>query len=327
MTHNHETFMDRCLELAANGLGTTYPNPLVGSVIVHKGKIIGEGWHRKAGEPHAEILAMRSVGDQSLLKHATLYVNLEPCSHFGKTPPCADSIISAGIPEVVIGTLDPNPEVAGNGVRKLEASGIKVSSGILSAKCDELNKRFFSFHKRKRPYVILKWAESADGFLAPLKKEDTSPVWISNAYSRQLVHKWRSEEQAILIGSQTALADNPSLTTRDWAGQNPVRILIDNRSSVPRESQIFDNQAKTIVVSGINSADEIVSALYKEGISSVIVEGGRITLQGFLDSGIWDEARVFTGGSELVEGIRAPQLKGSFSGSDWFGDELRIFYR
>src|SRR4051812_40506857 len=200
--------MKRCIELAKNGLGTTYPNPLVGSVIVHNDKIIGEGWHKKSGEAHAEVNAVNSVKDKSLLKEATIYVSLEPCSHFGKTPPCCDLIIANGIPNIVIGTIDSNSKVAGTGIEKLNEAGKNVTVGILEKQCRELNKRFFTFHEKKRPYIILKWAQSQDGFIAPLSKNEQKPVWITNAFSRQLVHKWRSEEHAILIGSQTVIDDN-----------------------------------------------------------------------------------------------------------------------
>lgn len=230
----HEFYMKRCIELAKNGLGTTYPNPLVGSVIVHDGKIIGEGWHKKAGEPHAEVNAVNSVKDKSLLKEATIYVSLEPCSHFGKTPPCCDLIIANKIPNVVVGTVDPFAKVAGNGIKKLIESGKNVTIGILEDECNELNKRFFTFHQKKRPYIILKWAETTDGFIAPISKEEKSPVWITNPYSRQLVHKWRTEEQAILVGTNTVLDDNPKLDARDFSGNNPVRIVLDKSGKISK---------------------------------------------------------------------------------------------
>ncbi|CAM3418588.1 Riboflavin biosynthesis protein RibD [Flavobacterium longum] len=324
---HHELYMKRCLQLAENGLGTTYPNPLVGSVIVHKDTIIGEGWHRKSGEPHAEVNAVRSVKDQSLLKNSTLYVNLEPCSHFGKTPPCSDLIVSLGIPEVVIGTMDPHEKVAGKGIERLRAAGVKVTVGVLEQECLALNKRFFTFHNQQRPYVILKWAESADGFIAPLHKETPQPVWISGEVSRQLVHKWRSEEQSILVGTQTVIDDNPRLNVRDWAGNNqPIRLVIDKSGRIPARSHIFDNQQPTVVFSGksVSSGEEniiferldfdqdtvpkLVKALYSRGIQSVIVEGGRQTLQSFIDAGLWDEARIFVGGASLKQGISAPTL-------------------
>ncbi|RZJ64168.1 MAG: bifunctional diaminohydroxyphosphoribosylaminopyrimidine deaminase/5-amino-6-(5-phosphoribosylamino)uracil reductase RibD [Flavobacterium sp.] len=337
---NHEIFMKRCIELAKNGLGTTYPNPIVGSVIVHDGKIIGEGWHKKAGEAHAEVNAVNSVKDKSLLKDATIYVSLEPCSHFGKTPPCCDLIIANGIPNVVVGTVDPNEKVAGNGIRKLKESGKNVIVGILQNECDELNKRFFTFQNKKRPYIILKWAQSRDGFISPATKTEAKPVWLTNQYSRQLVHKWRTEEQAILVGTQTAIDDNPSLTSRDWAGSNPNRIVIDRSHRIPKENHIFDNQAKTIVLSssdlghaqtGIvdfedNAISSICDILYRNDIQSVIIEGGRETLQRFIDAGIWDEARVFTSGIELENGTVAPILNRKYEHKESIlADELLIY--
>ena len=318
--------MRRCLELAKNGLGTTYPNPMVGSVIVCDGKIIGEGWHKKSGEPHAEVNAVNSVKDKSLLKRATIYVSLEPCSHFGKTPPCCDLIIENKIPNVVVGTVDSNIKVAGNGIKKLIEAGAKVTVGILEEECKELNKRFFTFHEKKRPYVILKWAESKDGFIAPLSKSEQKPVWITNKFSRQLVHKWRSEEQAILVGTNTVIEDNPKLDVRDWTGKNPIRIVLDQNNQIPKESHILDNQVKTIIFSDIpkatkeenttfesidfkqNLAEQILNVLYKYQIQSVIIEGGSRTLQTFIDENLWDEARVFIGNNNFETGIKAPIL-------------------
>lgn len=328
----NEKYIKRCIELAKNGLGTTYPNPLVGSVIVYNGEIIGEGWHKKSGEAHAEVNAVNSVKDKSLLKKATIYVSLEPCSHFGKTPPCCDLIIHHQIPNVVVGTIDPFAKVAGNGIKKLLEAGKNVTVGVLEDECIELNKRFFTFHKKQRPYIILKWAESLDGFIAPLSKEKAEPVWITNEFSRQLVHKWRSEEQAILVGTQTAIDDNPRLNTRDWAGKNPVRIVIDKNNRISKENHIFDSQAKTIVIStetiDFNEliASQIMKVLFLEEIQSVIIEGGRQTLQTFIDEDLWDEARVFKGNSYLVEGIRAPVLKSGFiEKTNILNDQLLIF--
>ena len=318
--------MRRCLELAKNGLGTTYPNPMVGSVIVCDGKIIGEGWHKKSGEPHAEVNAVNSVKDKSLLKRATIYVSLEPCSHFGKTPPCCDLIIENKIPNVVVGTVDSNIKVAGNGIKKLIEAGAKVTVGILETECKELNKRFFTFHEKKRPYVILKWAESNNGFIAPLTKLEQKPVWITNKFSRQLVHKWRSEEQAILVGTNTVIDDNPKLDVRDWTGNNPIRIVLDQNNRISKESNIYDNQVKTIIFSDIpkvineenttfesidfkqNLAEQILNVLYKYQIQSVIIEGGSRTLQTFIDENLWDEARVFIGNHNFETGIKAPIL-------------------
>lgn len=337
----HEKYIRRCIELAKNGLGTTYPNPLVGSVIVYEDKIIGEGWHKKSGEPHAEVNAVNSVKDKSLLKKATIYVSLEPCSHFGKTPPCCDLIIKNKIPNVVIGTVDPNIKVAGNGIKKLIEAGIHVTVGILEEECYELNKRFFTFHEKKRPYIILKWAESQDGFIAPKEKLEKKPVWITNPYSRQLVHKWRTEEQAILVGTQTAIDDNPKLNARDWSGNNPIRLVIDQNNRIPEHNHIFDNQAKTILFSKSrnsikkentifeiidfekNIVEQIVQILHQHQIQSVIIEGGRQTLQTFIDANLWDEARIFVGSVEFKEGTKAPNIaKNQFKKQSIGNDEL-----
>lgn len=325
----HEKYIKRCINLAENGLGTTFPNPMVGSVIVYENQIIGEGWHKKAGEPHAEVNAIRSVKDKSLLKKATIYVSLEPCSHFGKTPPCCDLIIEHQIPNVVVGTVDPNEKVAGNGIKKLIAAGANVTVGVLEKECNELNKRFFTFHQQKRPYIILKWAQSQDGFLSPEKEieQDRKPVWITNAYSRQLVHKWRSEEQAILAGTQTVIDDNPKLNTRDWSGNNPVRVVLDQNNRIPKDSFIFDNTVKTIVFTksetnlsaentnfevidfNQNIIPQILAVLHQNQIQSIIIEGGLQTLQSFIDENIWDEARIFTGNISFEKGTKAPMIQ------------------
>ena len=350
----HEKYIKRCIDLAKNGLGTTYPNPMVGSVIVYEDTIIGEGWHKKAGEPHAEVNAVNSVKDKSLLKKATIYVSLEPCSHFGKTPPCCDLIIKNKIPNVVIGTVDPNVKVAGNGIKKLIEAGIHVTVGILEAECQELNKRFFTFHQKKRPYIILKWAESQNGFIAPLEilrypeisgqnDNEKKPVWITNVYSRQLVHKWRTEEQAILVGTQTVIDDNPKLNTRDWYGNNPIRLVLDQNNRIPKDSHILNNQAKTIVFSkskttikkentifevidfNQNIAVQIIEVLYNHQIQSVIIEGGRQTLQTFIDENLWDEARIFIGNMQFTAGTKAPILdKNLFEKYSIDQDELII---
>jgi diaminohydroxyphosphoribosylaminopyrimidine deaminase / 5-amino-6-(5-phosphoribosylamino)uracil reductase len=342
----HEEYISRCIQLAKNGIGRTYPNPMVGSVIVYDGKIIGEGWHRRAGEPHAEVHAINAVKDKELLKSSTIYVSLEPCSHYGKTPPCSNLIIESGIKKVVIGTVDPFSEVAGKGIKKLLDAGCEVRVGILEKQCRELNKRFFSFHMQKRPYVILKWAESADGFLSPPLKEDQerAPVWISNRYSKQLVHKWRSQEQSILVGTNTALLDDPQLNTRLWTGNNPTRLVIDRQLRIPKESALFDKSVKTYVLTASKEEDlsnkiiykkpdfendlpkQICELLYTEGIQSLIVEGGSKTLQSFIDSGLWDEARVFRGKPFFKEGTKAPKLSGSLLLEEQIGsDQLMIF--
>ncbi|MDX1761423.1 MAG: bifunctional diaminohydroxyphosphoribosylaminopyrimidine deaminase/5-amino-6-(5-phosphoribosylamino)uracil reductase RibD [Christiangramia sp.] len=341
----HEKYIKRCIELAQNGLGNTYPNPLVGSVIVHNDLIIGEGWHRKAGEAHAEVNAINSVSNKKLLKEATIYVSLEPCSHFGKTPPCSDLIIANGIRKVVIGTMDPFAKVAGRGIKKLMDAGCKVKVGILEEECLELNKRFFIFHKKQRPYIILKWTQTQDGFIAPEKRDEKRPVWITNKYSGQLVHKWRSEEPGILVGTKTVLDDNPSLNVRKWTGNNPVRIIIDSQLKTPEDFSVLNGKQKTIVLcnelpenskqenlifekiefSG-NICKQICEVLYKHEIQSVIVEGGKHTLQQFIDSSLWDEARVFTGNSEFKNGLKAPEISGKLtSKKDIAGDTLKIY--
>ena len=341
----HEKYMLRCIQLAKNGLGTTYPNPLVGSVLVYNNRIIGEGWHYRAGQPHAEVNAITSVSEANLLKESTIYVSLEPCSHFGKTPPCADLIIESGIKKVVVGSTDPNPKVAGRGIKRLMEAGCEVIVGVLEEECNELNKRFFTFHQKKRPYIFLKWAVTADGFIAP--KEDlsneTKPVWITNEFSRQLVHKMRAEEQAILVGTNTVLQDNPSLTVRDWAGKNPLRIVIDRNLKIPQDFSVFDGVAKTIVFTEketktsqfldfekIGFSEEIpqqiCEALFLRNIQSVIIEGGSKTLQSFIEADLWDEAFVFNGKSNFGAGIKAPIFKGVlFSEEQIKGDTLLIF--
>lgn len=337
----HEKYMARCIELAKNGLGTTYPNPLVGSLVLFDGKIIGEGWHKKAGEPHAEVLAIESVKDKTLLEHSTLYVNLEPCSHFGKTPPCADLVIDSKIPRVVIGNTDPNPLVAGRGIARLKAAGIDVVDRVLDAECRELNRRFFTFHEKRRPFVILKWAQSADGFFAPEKH--SGPHWISGKRSRQLVHKMRSQEQSILIGTNTALIDNPALDVRDWTGINPIRIVIDRNLKIPSENHIFEKSGEVIVFSDKHDENriasetidfsgdvprQVLSRLHELGIQSVIVEGGAFTIAGFIESQLWDEAHIFCAGKLLNAGIPAPRVTGaSVSKTTVADDELLIFRR
>lgn len=339
----HEKYIMRCIQLAKNGLGTTYPNPLVGCVIVHNNKIIGEGWHKKAGEPHAEVNAIHSVKDKSLLKNATLYVSLEPCSHFGKTPPCCDLIINHNIPNVFIGTMDPNHQVAGNGIKRLIEHGANVTVGILEKECHELNKRFFTYHTKKRPYILLKWAESLDGFIAPNVKERQEPVWISNEYSRQFVHKWRSEEPAILVGTTTVLDDNPRLDVRDWYGQNPIRIILDRTGKISSKFHVKDEKTKTIIFTEQENltstnhlifesvifdnqlSQKIVAILYKYNIQSILIEGGQKTLQTFIDANLWDEARVFVGAIFLNEGINAPVLKTMHTTNKIKENQLKLY--
>lgn len=310
--------MKRCLEIAKNGLGSTRPNPMVGSVIVHNNKIIGEGYTSKYGGNHAEVNAINAVTDKSLLKASTLYVTLEPCSHFGKTPPCSDFIIKHQIANVVIGCMDDNEQVAGQGIKKLKNAGCNVIVGVLEDDCKAHHKRFFTFHNKKRPYIVLKWAETLDGFIAPSTKKNNTPVWITNTFSRQLVHQWRSEEQAILVGTTTVAQDNPSLTVRDWTGQNPIRIVIDRKNKCSKKHAIFNAAAETIVISekeinfDSNVAKQICDLLHKKNINSMIIEGGAKTLQTFIDENLWDEARVFTGNTTFKQGVKAPVFSGRF---------------
>ncbi len=319
-----ELFMQRTFDLAQSGIGSVSPNPRVGCVIVHDGKIIGEGWHQKFGEAHAEVNAINSVKDQSQLKESTVYVNLEPCSHFGKTPPCVDLLIRHKIKKVMIANLDTNTLVAGSGIKKLKEAGIEVITGILEKEGRELNKRFFTFVEKQRPYIILKWAQTADGFVA---QKNFESKWISNDLSRQLVHKWRAEEDAVLVGTRTASHDDPSLTVRDWTGRNPVRIVIDRFLRLNGRLQLFDKRAKTICYNVLrheehknlllvrvdeeNFLNEVIHDLYKQRIQSVIVEGGAQTLQLFIESKIWDEARVFTSPRTFGEGIASPIIQGT----------------
>jgi diaminohydroxyphosphoribosylaminopyrimidine deaminase/5-amino-6-(5-phosphoribosylamino)uracil reductase len=326
----HEKYIYRCIDLSKNGLGKTYPNPMVGSVIVANDKIIGEGWHEKAGGPHAEVNAINSVKDKSLLKEATIYVNLEPCSHFGKTPPCANLIIENGLKKVVIGVIDPNSKVSGRGVSHLKNNGCSVVVGVLENVCLKLNKRFFVFHNKKRPFIILKWAETKDGFIDKIRTEDSNraPNWISNKYSQQFVHKMRATEQAILVGTTTALNDNPSLRVIGWKGSNPLRLVLDRTLKIPSDYQLMQDIEKTIVFTeqheskSFNSNVELVQIdfnrnmplqicefLYKREIQSVIVEGGARTLQSFMDANLWDEAYVFIGDKRFGEGLKSPKIK------------------
>lgn len=339
-----EKYMNRCLELAKNGLPFAMPNPSVGAVIVYKNKIIGEGFTSPYGGSHAEVNAINSVKDKSLLSKSTIYVSLEPCSHFGKTPPCCDLILKYKIPNIVIGIQDSNEKVCGKSIQKLKENGKNVRVGILENECYQSNIRFFTFHSKKRPYIILKWAESSDGFLSPKTKNEQKSVWITNTYSRQMVHKWRSEEQAILVGTTTVLDDNPKLNVRDWNGNNPVRIVIDKSGKINEKHHVKDNSIKTIYIT--EKEDEIskencifesvkfnerlpfyiTEILYKHGIQSVIIEGGSKTLQTFIDAKLWDEARVFKGNSPIIEGTKAPKLDKNFKERIMIiKDELLIF--
>ena len=342
-----ETYMRRCLELAIKGFGNVAPNPMVGCVIVCDQKIIGEGYHQQFGQAHAEVNAINSVVNKELLPKSTLYVNLEPYSHFGKTPPCADLIIKYKIPNVVIGSRDFNVEVNGLGIEKLINAGIDVTTGILVDECEKLNKRFFTFHEKKRPYIILKWAQTADGFI-DIKRNEENPgkaLQISNAESRKLLHKWRSEEQAIMVGSNTALLDNPQLTVREWQGKNPLRITIDKWLRIPKQYHIFDKSTPTLIFTAIDAPSEInlefvkidfeqapvpqiLNQLYKRSIQSLLVEGGEQLLNSFIEIGMWDEARVFISEKKIGKGVNASVLKSNpISKENIQGDKLLTFLR
>jgi diaminohydroxyphosphoribosylaminopyrimidine deaminase/5-amino-6-(5-phosphoribosylamino)uracil reductase len=316
-------YMLRCVELARKGSGTVAPNPMVGAVLVHGQRMIGEGWHQRYGEAHAEVNCIHSVApeDQALIPSSTLYVSLEPCAHFGKTPPCADLIIAQKIPKVVIGSQDPFPDVNGKGIAKLRAAGIEVVTGIATEACEALNRRFFTFHRQHRPYVILKWAMSANGKMAANGDER---LLITNDLSNRLVHQWRSDEAAILVGTRTALMDNPALTNRLWTGRHPIRIVVDMHLTLPAHLQVFDDQSTTIVFNSlkhemegkvkfyqvtedVDLVDQILNALYVLKVQSVLVEGGAKTLQSFLEKGCWDEIRVLTNTTLHVDqGLQAP---------------------
>lgn len=346
LTSFDEQMMDRCLQLAAMAQGHTYPNPMVGSVIVHQGKIIGEGYHQKAGEPHAEVNAINSVKDQSLLASSTLYVNLEPCAHFGKTPPCSDLIIEKQIPRVVIGCIDSFSQVAGKGIERMRHAGIEVLAGIREMESRELNRRFFTFHEKKQPYIVLKWAQSMDGFIDFERGPENfgQPNWITNEWARRAVHQRRTLEQAILVGTHTALKDNPSLTIRDWHGNQPLRMVLDQHLSLPSSLKLFDHQHPTWVITAKskhpqknleyktidfsqNILSQLLDILYKNEIQSIIVEGGAILLQSFLDQGLWDEINLFTGSCWFQKGVNAPRFKGHLYEKKAFGDSILFVYR
>lgn len=322
--------MQRCIELARLGIGSVAPNPMVGAVLVHEDRIIGEGYHMQYGQAHAEVNCINAVkeADKGLIEASTIYVSLEPCAHFGKTPPCADLILKMKIPRVVIGCRDPFKEVDGKGIEKLLAAGIEVIQPVLEKECKELNKRFFTFHLKPRPYIILKWAQTADGFIG---KTDSSRLLISNDYSNRLVHKWRSEEAAILVGTNTALHDNPSLTTRMWTGKNPVRLVLDMNLRLPASLHVLDGSVRTIVFNAVKQEEkgnivyyqctkdkslvyQIANALYQLNIQSVIVEGGAKLLQSFIDAQLYDEVRIITNTVlKTGSGVAAPL----FANKEW----------
>lgn len=330
---NYNHFMARCLDLAIKGLGNTGSNPLVGSVIVCGDIIIGEGYHRKFGENHAEVNAIQSVKNKNILKQSTLFVNLEPCSHYGKTPACSDLIIRAGIPRVVIGTVDTSSKVAGKGIDKMKSAGYNIEVGIMNEESRFINRRFFTFHEKKRPYIILKWAQSADGFVDIQRGQNSKigPNWISGPYERILVHKWRSEEEAILVGTKTAQKDDPSLNVRDWPGNSPLRLVIDRDLKLNHKLKLFSGSIKTVVFTEkirkhrdlvkFETLDfsqpiwpQIMDYLYREEMVSLLIEGGTKTINSLLLSGLWDEARVFKGAKYFHQGVPAPHLADKYTG-------------
>ena len=345
MIGDDEKYMKRCIELAANGIGSVAPNPMVGAVIVLDGKIIGEGYHCKYGEAHAEVNAINSVTDQAQLANATVYVNLEPCAHYGKTPPCADLIVRHSLKRVVVGCTDSFAKVAGRGIIKLRDAGIEVEVGVLEAESRNLNRRFFTFHEQQRPYIVLKWAQTADGYIDINRLANTpqQPTWISDPLCRTYTHKWRSEEASILVGTNTALNDNPKLTIRNWCGENPVRVLIDRNLRLPSKLSIFDDTAPTIVFTSQarqntwnteyvvvdftnnNLLGQILNVLHQKSLQSLIVEGGATLLQSFINQNLWDEARVFVADTWFGSGMGAPALQTTPVASQIIGNS-RLFY-
>ncbi len=335
-----ELYIRRCLELARLGRGVVAPNPMVGAVIVYEGKIIGEGYHQYFGGPHAEVNAIESVKDKNLLSKSTLYVNLEPCNHFGKTPPCSLLIVQHKIPKVVIGCVDSFSEVAGKGIETLKQNGIEVEVGILEAASKFLNRRFFTFHNISRPYIILKWAQSQNGYLDIERSDKQKGVhWISSPETQQLTHLWRSYETAILVGKNTVINDNPSLTCRAIEGKNPIRIVIDRKLEIDETANVFNDASKTFIFNEIKNAEkehlnffiinfeeniipQILNVLYKKNIQSLIIEGGKKTLEKFIDLEMWDEARVIIGKTNIKNGNLAPKIKNKITESFTFGNDL-----
>jgi len=340
-------FMRRCIELAIKAEGFTFPNPMVGSVIVYEGKIIGEGYHLRSGESHAEVNAINSVSDKTKLKSSKLYVNLEPCSHFGKTPPCSDYIISNGIRRIVIGTTDTSEKVSGRGAKKLLDAGCEVKTGVVEAECRRLNRRFFTFHEKKRPYITLKWAQSADGYLDIIRSDDhkPEPTWITGKPERVLVHKWRASEQAILVGAGTLRADEPRLNVREWKGNDPLKLILSSSGFVRKASSFNDTDSRVVVFTHNSDAEirngmkvileesepssvQISRYLYSCGIQSLFIEGGAEVFNHFISTGLWDEARIFSGEDYFRNGVKAPLINGILSSKTFFsGSSLEIYLK
>ena len=308
--------MQRCINLGEKALGKTYPNPNVGCLLFYDGKIISEGYTSQAGQNHAEVNVINKINDRDILRKSTLYVTLEPCSHHGKTPPCCNAIFNKNIKRVVVGCKDPNELVNGSGIKYLNKKGVKVKVGVLENECRELHKRFFTYQNKKRPYIILKWAETSDGFISPLKNNTGRPFWISNKYTRQIVHKWRSQENAILVGSKTYITDNPILDSRNWNNNNPQRFIIAGNNKI--QSKRFDiiRHDKTLSVDNINQI------LFEKNIQSILVEGGKKTLETFIKSGCWDEARIIKNEKKINNGIRSPILNSKINNVLKVDDDL-----
>ncbi|MCU0322561.1 MAG: bifunctional diaminohydroxyphosphoribosylaminopyrimidine deaminase/5-amino-6-(5-phosphoribosylamino)uracil reductase RibD [Chitinophagaceae bacterium] len=347
----HETYMQRCIQLAKLGTGNVAPNPMVGAVLVYENEIIGEGYHMQYGQAHAEVNCINSVPEnlKSQISNSTLYVSLEPCAHFGKTPPCANLIIQQQIKKVVIGCRDSFKQVDGKGIEQLKTAGVDVVIDVLKEECIELNKRFFTFHNHRRPYIILKFAQTADGFIGEAipsssKWGELERLLISNEFTNKLVHQWRSEEAAILVGTNTALFDNPSLTNRFWTGKNPLRLVIDKQLKLPSTLQLFNQQEKTVVFNllkneinqqleyvQLNTTDSVIQQIiqycYSHNIQSILVEGGTQLLQSFIDGNLWDEARIITNEQLFVQvGVTAPKLSGLLQHSTHiFGDRIDFY--
>lgn len=344
MTIN-EKYMMRCIELAKKGAGNVSPNPMVGCVIVHNEQIIGEGYHKKYGEAHAEVNAINTVKNQELLKESTIYVSLEPCSHYGKTPPCSDLIVAKQIPKAVIGTIDPYAKVAGRGIERLKNAGINVTVNVLKDECLELNKRFFTFHKKKRPYIILKWAQTADGYIDMDRTAENygQPTWITGQEALINVHQMRAEEDAIMVGTKTAQKDNPSLTVRHCKGKNPLRIVLDRNLNLNNKLNLFDNSTDTLVINALkdeisdkttyikvdyskNIIFQVLEILHTKNILSLIVEGGRQLLQSFIDSELCDEAHVYSGTKKFGKGIAAPKIGKNETTIQPFGNDILYIF-
>lgn len=318
---NHQNLMQRCIDLGQKVLGKTYPNPNVGSLLFYDGKIISEGYTSKYGENHAEINVINNINDNDILKKSTLFVTLEPCSHFGKTPPCCNTIFKKKIKNVIIGCKDPNVLVNGGGIKFLREKKVNVEYGLLENECKELHKRFFTFHQKRRPYIILKWAETNDGFISPPKNNSGRPYWISNKFSRQLVHKWRSQEHAILVGGKTFRSDNPILDSRNWDNNNPERFVITKNGKTNNKNfEIISNNQNLKI-------DQIIKVLYKKNIQSIIVEGGKDTINMFIKNNCWDEARIIKNEKKLIKGIQSPKINFEPNNEFKINDDLvQIFF-